>query len=154
EVRADASRADVDVRDLERGRGRSRLSERGTGYHGDERENGCGSHIQPHMPVASGTLSRCVPTYVSTVPVVTLRRRSRGIGSGWERKPGIRPLSRSAQRNNVAPRVEPEWARRASWRERMMRSWVAAIALAGLVSSTADAQDAKTVIGNASKAMG
>src|SRR5262245_14784870 len=36
----------------------------------------------------------------------------------------------------------------------MTRPCVAAIALAGLLSSTAAAQDAKTVIGNASKAMG
>jgi|SRR5262245_11531372 len=36
----------------------------------------------------------------------------------------------------------------------MTRTCVAAIALAGLLSSTAAAQDAKTVIGNASKAMG
>jgi glyoxylase-like metal-dependent hydrolase (beta-lactamase superfamily II) len=36
----------------------------------------------------------------------------------------------------------------------MMRKWVAAIALVGLTASTAAAQDAKTVISNASKAMG
>ena len=36
----------------------------------------------------------------------------------------------------------------------MTRTWVAAIALAGLMSSTAAAQDAKTVISTASKAMG
>lgn len=36
----------------------------------------------------------------------------------------------------------------------MTRTWVAPIALAGLLSATAAAQDAKTVIGNASKAMG
>ena len=36
----------------------------------------------------------------------------------------------------------------------MMRKWVAAIALVGLMSVTAAAQDAKTVISNASKAMG
>jgi len=38
--------------------------------------------------------------------------------------------------------------------ERMTRTLVAAIALAGLMSSTATAQDAKTVISNTSKAMG
>ena len=36
----------------------------------------------------------------------------------------------------------------------MTRKWVSAIALAGLMTSTAAAQDAKTVIANASKAMG
>jgi glyoxylase-like metal-dependent hydrolase (beta-lactamase superfamily II) len=36
----------------------------------------------------------------------------------------------------------------------MTRKWVAGIALVGLMSSTAAAQDAKTVISNASKAMG
>jgi len=36
----------------------------------------------------------------------------------------------------------------------MTRTWVAAIAIAGFLSSTAAAQDAKTVIANASKAMG
>ena len=36
----------------------------------------------------------------------------------------------------------------------MTRKWMSAIALAGLMTSTAAAQDAKTVISNASKAMG
>lgn len=36
----------------------------------------------------------------------------------------------------------------------MTRKWVAAIGLVGLMTSTAAAQDAKTVISNASKAMG
>ena len=36
----------------------------------------------------------------------------------------------------------------------MKRSWVAAIALVGMMANAAAAQDAKTVISNASKAMG
>src|SRR5262245_31788972 len=36
----------------------------------------------------------------------------------------------------------------------MMRTWLAAVAIVGLAVSTASAQDAKTVIANASKAMG
>src|SRR5215475_15558258 len=36
----------------------------------------------------------------------------------------------------------------------MKRAWVVALALAGLLTQTVVAQDAKTVIGNASKAMG
>ena len=36
----------------------------------------------------------------------------------------------------------------------MVRKWLAAMAIVGLAVSTASAQDAKTVIGNASKAMG
>ena len=36
----------------------------------------------------------------------------------------------------------------------MLRKWLAALAMLGLAVSTAHAQDAKTVVGNASKAMG
>ena len=36
----------------------------------------------------------------------------------------------------------------------MLRKWLAAMAMLGLAVSTAHAQDAKTVVGNASKAMG
>jgi glyoxylase-like metal-dependent hydrolase (beta-lactamase superfamily II) len=48
--------------------------------------------------------------------------------------------------NRAAVTVDPE--------ENMTRTLVAAIALAGLMSSTATAQDAKTIISNTSKAMG